>query len=324
MFNPCDEQWWQGSEELNWWHSALAASPRWLPSMEESQQFLTANNHKLLQALTLIRSMRTVESSQLHEFNPLLPARPQSTLYLSMAAQRLIDMGFPARVDGKATSNPYTSGFTAFRLPRYKPIQRKQLLTYGLNPVEIMSIGNGPLSAARQADRHNLIAMNITVLAKQAGWLTAGEAWCRFDQITLDPLMGGGGPDAAFIGETGITFLELTASTNQGLEKKFQRWDRVLAYPGCERMHVLWLEAGRRDPGTIRNKLTNLCKERPRQHADTITDWTPNRITWMQPGTPVNPSGWVHDDLEQIGNMLGFDHAGSWRLPHRLEGEWVG
>ncbi|MBT1162737.1 hypothetical protein [Bifidobacterium sp. SO1] len=330
-FDPFDEQWWQGSEELNWWHSALASPPQWLPDPDEALAFLNRNRIQMLHALTLIRSMRTVESSQLHDLDRMLPARPQSALYLSMAAMRLIDMGFPARVDGRATSNPYTSGFTAFRLPRYRPVDRKRLaVEFGWNPMEIAGLGSGPLSAARQADRHNLITATIAVRARDAGWLTAGEAWCRFDRITLDPLMGGGGPDLAMIGGDRIVFIELTASTNRTLEAKFRRWDRVLDHPGCERMHVVWLEAGRGDnTGTIRNRLRGFCEDRPRQHAGVARDWRTDDFACLdgfapRSNHPVEPSGWVRDDLKQIGRMIGFPNAGSWRLPERFEDRWIG
>lgn len=330
-FDPFDEQWWRGGEELNWWHSALAAPPKWLPDPEEARLFLTRNRLQLLHALTLIRSMRTIESGQLHSLDPLLPARPQSALYLSMAARRLIDMGFPTRIDGKATASPYTSGFTAFRLPRYKPIDRRDLIRdYGLNPVEVKTIGDGPLSAARQADRHNLITSMIAVRAREHGWMTAGEAWCRFDRITLDPLMGGGGPDLAMIGEDMIVFIELTASTNRTLEGKFRRWDRVLDHPGCERMHVMWLEAGRGDnTGTIRNRLDGFCSDRPRQHSGCARDWQTGPLSGRDgftpdPGRPASCEDWMRADLKRIGIMIGFPNANMWRLPERLEPAWIG
>ena len=163
----------------------------------------------------------------------------------------------------------------------------------GFTPVDIASLGPGPLRGARQYDRHNLICVSLALTARKAGWRTWGEAYGRFSLMTGDPLMGSGGPDLMLQGETGWCAVELTASAGQTLEEKFRRWDRVLAHPGCPPMDVLWLDASR--DHTLLDPLKGLASARPRQHAGSAAVWRDTLACddgFHKPaGTPPPPAG---------------------------------
>ena len=328
MFDAFDESWWSAGSALNWWDSHVADPPAWLPGREEALAWLERHAPVTGAALALIRSYRTCETSQLHELDPRLPADPRSTLWMMLAGMRLIDLGFPINVNGRGGWGPKNAGFMAVRLPVHHAID-PELRRLGLTPAEIADIGPGPLRGQRQYDRHNLICTGLAVRARRDGWLTAGEAWCRFDRICDDPIMGHGGPDLALIGEGLLVCVELTASTGQSLETKFRRWDRVLDHPACRNTHVLWLSAGRGDGNTgILERLDGLCAARPRQHAGDaasvmaggfMTDgWTPS------PGIPVPLDGWTGHDMDRLGRVFGLPNAASWRLPERMRGHWHG
>lgn len=327
MFDALDERWWRAGSSLNWWDCALAEPPSWLPAPEPARAWLMRHPKPLTAALALIRSHRTCETSQLNALDPRLPGDARARLWMSMAACRLIDLGFPLRVDGRTAFGPHTA-WMGVRLPVHREIS-PELPRLGLSAVEIADIGPGPLRGARQYDRHNLIATGLAVKARSDGWLTAGEAWCRFDRICADPLMGGGGPDLALIGERDLVCVELTASMGQTLEDKFRRWDRVLAHRACDRVSVVWLAAGRGpDNREILKRLGGLCDGRPRQHAADAADWM-GRIACVdgwepEPGSPVADDAWMRRDMTRLGRVYGMPAAGDWRLPERLAGRWIG
>ena len=326
MFNPFDDTWWRAGSQLNWWDSTLdTGAPSWLPTLGQAREFVMAHPDRLLRLLGLVHSYRTLETGQAHMLNPSLPSTARNRLVLSLAALRLVDLGFPVRVDGRTCCHPARSPFTALRLPAHRNIE-PDLAGLGFTPVEIACLGPGPLRGARQYDRHNLICASLAGKAREAGWLTCGETYGRFSLLTGDPLMGKGGPDLQLVSEGLTVCVELTASANQNLEAKFRRWDRVLDHPRCANTHVVWLDAARGE--TLQPVLERLCADRPRMHAGRARDWM-NRISCPdgftpQPGNPVKPVDWMGGVMEEIGRLVGLPGGGGWRRPQRLQAVWLG
>lgn len=328
MFDPFDDDNWRAGTMLAWHDSALSVRPpAWLPDPGQAERRLTGRRDRVLRALGLIHSHRTVETGQLHRLDPLLPARARSRLWLDMAACGLIDVGFPIDADGRARFHPATARFMAVRLPAHERIERR-LDALGFTPVEIASIGPGPLRGRRQYDRHNLIAAELAVVARRDGWRTAGEAWGRFDRMTGSPDAGQGGPDLELIGEHTLVCVELTASMNESFDGKVARWRRILQHPGMERTHVAWLSAGRPgDPvaGALRARVAG----EPRMHYADARVWPDRGVVFddgfaPEPGHVGEPGDWMRYEMSRLGRLVGFDDAGSWRLPERLRGRWLG
>lgn len=325
-FDPFDPTWWQAGTSLNWWDCRLAAPPAWLPDPTTARAWLDSHRGPALRMLGLTHSHRTLTTRQAHALDPGLPAGPRALAWLSLASLRLVDLGFPVRIDLGGGYSPRTAMFMAVRLPAHADIA-PDLADLGFTPVETASLGPGPLRGMRQYDRHNLICASLAIHAREVGWLTCGEAWGRFDLLAHDPLMGHGGPDLQLVDGSGqVVCVELTASANQSLEAKFRRWDRMLAHPGCQDTHVCWLDAS---PGMVlETTLRRLCAGRPRQHAGRARDWM-TAIRCDDGWAPVpqgrpDPSGWMRMDMDRLGERLGLPGAGSWRLPPRLEGLWLG
>lgn len=328
MFNPFDDDNWRAGTMLAWHDTGLSSRPpAWLPDPETARARLEGRRDRVLRALGLIHSHRTMETGQLHRMDPLLPARARSLLWTDMAACKLIDLGFPIDADGGARFRPATAAFMAVRLPAHDRIERR-LDAMGFTPVEIASIGPGPLRGRRQYDRHNLIAVELAIIARQAGWRTAGEAWGRFDRMTGQPDAGQGGPDLELIGENTLVCVELTASMNETFAMKVARWRRILQLPGMEHTHVAWLSAGR--PGDpVANALRARVADEPRMHYADARDWPRQGVTFEdgftpEPGSMPEPDDWMRNEMSRLGRLVGFTDAGSWRLPERLHGRWLG
>ena len=331
MFDPFDETWWCASEKLNWWFSSIAATPGWAMKRDEAREWLAGRRDMALSALGLLASYRTVETSQLRALDPQLPAYANAPLYRALAGVGWVDAGFPARLDARAVSNPRTAPFMALRLPAYRAVTLRRIATLlDATPMEMASLSPSALKAARQFDRHNLIAVAVAAAARADGWTTIGEAWCRFDRICADPQVShaSGGPDLALVGADGLVFVELTASGGQGLEGKFARWDEKLYHPALRRAHVVWLQAGRGSGAReLSKRLAGLCADRPRQHMADARDWLTSRVCadgWEPEPGVADPRGWARADLAHAGALCGFPAAGRWRIPERMAGGWWG
>ena len=119
---------------------------------------------------------------------------------------------------------------------------------------------------------------------------------------------------------------ELTASTNQMLAQKFARWDRVLAHPGCETMHVVWVTAGRdsNSDSVLMPALEQLAADRPRMHVAPYAQWRAHMTAmdgWApQAGDPAPfESDWMHADMGRVAAMVGLPGGERWRIPARLD-----
>ena len=144
--------------------------------------------------------------------------------------------------------------------------------------------------------------------------------------MCADPLMGEGGPDLELFGEHETVCVELTASTNQMLAQKFARWDRVLAHPGCETMHVVWVTAGRdsNSDSVLMPALEQLAADRPRMHVAPYLQWRAHMSAmdgWTpQAGEPAPfESDWMHADMGRVAAMVGLPGGEKWRIPARLD-----
>lgn len=326
MFDPMDERWWASGAHLNWRDSTSPVRPRWMPGRDRALEALKTRAPAVLRALGLARSYRTCETGQLHMLDPTLPARPDAGLWAAMAGAGLVDLGFPVPVDGRAWTGPRSTPFMAVRLPIHADI-RPLLRPLGFTPVQTAALGTGALRGARQYDRHNLICTQLAVLGRPRGWMTCGEAWGRFDLICRDPLMGRGGPDLQLVGSDMRVCVEMTASGHMELDGKMRRWDRALEHDSCMDTHVVWLDAARDSP--LLGQLERLCADRPRMHAATARDWLDGDWTCADgfgpaPGDPVEPDDWMRPVMADIGARVGLPAAGSWRLPERLRGVWLG
>lgn len=327
VFDPLDDQWWRAGAHLQWWDNDLEP-PRWLPDRRDAEPDLGKRLDLVIRACALTHSYRTITTRQLHDLDKRIPATPMSGFWLHMIAMGLVEPGFPINPDGLTRFSPTTAPFMAVRLPIHNPIDGI-LTNLGASPTDLAAIGPGPLRGRRQYDRHNLIATSMALQARSQGWDTVGEAWCRFDLITGDPTAGTGGPDLCLIGEHDLVFVELTASVNQNTPGKITRWKRMLQYERCQHAHVIWLAAG---TGTnpIRKPLDGMVAGLPRMHAGDAKEWRDTGTCddgWHpDPGIPAARPDWMRADLERIGGMLGFDPdtVAGWRLPHRLEGRWLG
>lgn len=318
-----DERWWHGDSTLTWFVPGMGPAPDWAPDPTEAWQRLERRRPLVLAALALTAAYRTATTRQLHALDPRLPARGNANLWLDLHAAHLIDLGFPLTGGTRMRATPTTAPFTAVRITIMRAINR---LVDRLDPtpVERLMLPPGTLRGQRQAARHNLIATQLAVTARHDGWLTAGEAWCAFRRITGVKNDGDGGPDLAIIGDTVVLFIELTASTNMQLEKKFTRWDQRLARDHMGFAHVVWLDAGHGPNRGILRRLEHAVADRPRMHAGVAVDWLEHIPQPWTPGHPEPPDGWMHRDMRRIGRQLGFPNAGAWRLPARLEGQWAG
>lgn len=316
-FDPLDDMWWRMGATLNWWDSTLGHPPAWMPDQSEARERLSHRRPLLLRALALIHEHRTATTGQLNQLDPRLPARPDSRFWLDMLAARLIDYGYPFKPDGRTACTPRTIPWMAVRLPTHTQIE-PVLEAMGLNPVQIASLGPGPLRGARQYDRHNLICTDLSVRARQAGWHTLGEAYGRFTLLTGDMMAGNGGPDLILMGEQVRVCVELTASANMALESKFRRWDRILAHDTCAATHVVWVNAAR--TGSLLTTLDAYCQSRGRQHAADISQWREHWTCtdgWQpQPGNPrpADPQ-WCRATLTRMAAMFGIPSLEDWNLP---------
>lgn len=325
MINPWDETWWQAGSTLNWWDAGVAARPAWMPDPDTARRALEHDPRQTARAIALIRSMRTIETGQLHALDPRLPATMRASLWMNLASCRLIDIGFPVTVNGQGGWGPRSGGFMAVRLPIHRTIDAdaRRIIR---DPILLAGIGPTPWRGQRQYERHNLICTQLAIQARAHGWVTAGEAWCRFDRIVDDPLQGKGGPDLSLIGGHGALFVELTASTGIGIERKFMKWDRLLAHPRAARMQVVWVAAGHGGPDDrIMERIGGLAAGRARHHAvdgRRFDEWLEREAP--DPGDPVPDSGWPHRDMRRLGRVFGMPDADRWRLPARLEAEWMG
>ena len=323
QFDPMDDRWWTAGSSLNWWDSTSPVRPAWVPGHDESVAALRRDLKLVLATLRQVHQYRTVDTGSLAMLDPGLPANPASLLYARMVGAGILELGLPIPTGGKAVGNPKYSPFAALRLPAHRRLETP-LLRLGFTPVDIASLGPGPLRGARQYDRHNLICVSLALTARRAGWRTWGEAYGRFSLMTGDPLMGSGGPDLMLQGETGWCAVELTASAGQTLEEKFRRWDRVLAHPGCPPMDVLWLDASR--DHTLLDPLKGLAAARPRQHAGSAAAWRDTLACddgfRMDLGTPPPPPDWMRSNVERLAALVGFPDASGWRIPPRINGRY--
>lgn len=334
MFDPMDERWWRRGADLAWWDSALGLPPAWLPERDEARAFLERNRTRMLRAVGLLMSYRTLTTEQAHRFDKSLPASPEGGLWTAMAALGLIDLGWPTSPDGRIAVHPRKCPFMAVRVTRLRDVSADLRHGWGFTPVELASVGPTPWRGARQYDRHNLITTEIALTARAQGWTTAGEMWNRFQIVTGDDSEENrhrnAGSDLALIGERVTVCVETCASVERELGEKMDRWDDQLAKAGMNHVHVVWLEAGRgENVGTIRRGIDRLCADRPRHHAGAARDWLDGRLACADgfapaPGHAPDPSGWMRRDLRRIGSALGFPNADRWRLPPRLEGAWWG
>ena len=332
MFDPMDEEWWRCGADLAWWDSTLSRPPAWLPDPGEARAFLTRNRTRMLRAVGLALSYRTLTCGQAHQLDGGLPAHGESGLWMAMASLGLLDLGWPQRPDGRTALTPKHAPFTAVRLPLMRDLSHDLSRDWGFTPVELASIGPTPWKASRQADRHNLITTQAAIAARADGWTTAGEAWNRFQIQTGDAANrhANAGSDLALIGERLTVCVETTASVGRQLSEKMDRWDEQLAKPGMERTHVVWLEAGRgAGASALHANIARLSRDRPRHHAARARDWLDGRLVCSdgfapEPGRAPDPSGWMRRDMRRIGGVLRFPDADRWRLPPRLEGLWLG
>lgn len=325
MFDPFDDRHWMTGAKLNWWEHSLA-QPAWTPDPEQAMNRLMKRRDRMLALLAYTHSYRTVETSQLHALDPKLPAHATARLYLDMFAMGLIDLGYPLNAYGITKTSVSTAQWMAVRLPVRDRIERT-LERLGCTPVEILTVGPGPLRAARQNDRHNLICASLAIAARQAGWRTFGELYGRFDLLCDDPRMGGGGPDLILIGENETVCVELTASAGQKLDEKFERWNRILNHPNAKRLHVCWLDADRQHSLLVR--LDRMSRMHERMHAGKASDWLGGIRCddgfAPQPGVPPQtPCAWMNRNMDRLASMmLGSAPAHAWRLPARLSGMWL-
>lgn len=323
QFDPLDDRWWTAGSSLNWWDSTSPVRPAWVPDRSQGVDYVRRNRRAVLAVLTQVHQYRTVDTAALAALDPDLPDRTDATLYRHMVAAGILEAGLPIPTGGKALGTPRSAPFVALRLPAHKRLETP-LRRLGFTPVDIASLGPGPLRGARQYDRHNLICVSLALTARKAGWHTWGEAYGRFSLMTGDPLMGSGGPDLMLQGETGWCAVELTASAGQTLEEKFRRWDRVLAHPGCPPMDVLWLDASR--DHTLLDPLKGLASARPRQHAGSAAVWrdtlTCDDGFHMEPGTPPPPPDWMRGNFDRLAALVGFPDASGWRIPPRINGRY--
>lgn len=314
MFDPLDDAWWTAGSSLNWWEPGIGVRPPWLPDAEAASARLRRRLPTVVAALSLAHQYRTCTTGQLNALDPSLPASAAASLWLDMAGCSLIDLGYPMALNGRNAGTPRTAPWMAVRLPTHGRIE-KRLEALGCTPVQVASIGPGPLRGARQYDRHNLVCSQLAVEAGRTGWRTAGELYGRFSLMTGDAAMGNGGPDLILFGEGRTLCVELTASANLGLKDKFERWDRVLAHPGSDRLEVWWLDATRGPDDPLLSTLAHLCADRPRQHAAPAAGWVDSL---PGPGTPSRPSDWVRATFDRIAVAFGFPASAGWRIPEAL------
>lgn len=307
--------------------------PSWIPSPDDAMARLAGRLPAVLAAVGVIHSYRTLTTGQAAELAGGLPAGAKSLFWRSMMGAGLVDVGFPVAVSGKQAVRPDAAPFMAIRLPSRSDAE-PILERLGATPAELVALSpprrakdwRPLLRGQRQYDRHNLLAADLALHARTAGWLTAGEAWGRFDLMCADPLMGEGGPDLELFGEHETVCVELTASTNQMLAQKFARWDRVLAHPGCETMHVVWVTAGRdsNSDSVLMPALEQLAADRPRMHVAPYTQWRAHMSAmdgWApQAGDPAPfESDWMHADMGRVAAMVGLPGGEKWRIPARLD-----
>lgn len=330
-FDPTDDEHWIAGSHLNWWESHISRPLDWMPDEREAHDWLTRHPYELLHAVGLLNSYRTMTTSQLHAFDPRLPANPAGRLWLDLAACRLVDLGWPIHADGSSRANNRTARFTALRLPSVHAIERDMRRFDLYTPVELASIGPHPWKGVRQYDRHNLIAVAIAINARRQGWRTSGENWGRFRYLTHDQtcLKPDGGPDVQLIGEHDLICVELTNSLTQDIGKKIHDWSLTLARDDMRHCHVVWASAGRGpNAGYMLNALRRDTAGFARQHVIQAADWVHDAIRigdWTpKPGRPQDAAGWMYRDIADIGRVLGFEDADRWRLPPRLEGLWLG
>jgi hypothetical protein len=327
-FNPLEDRWWRAGAWLNWWDSTVDGygDVPWVPSRRDALDTFARDKGRILHALGLVWSYRTVETGQLHALADELPAEAWRAPYPAMFRLGLADLGFPVQVSGVPRVGVRSAPFTALRLPVYTTDLRRALARLGCNPVEIASIGgDNRLRGRRQFDRHNLISTALAVAARRRGWLTCGEAWGSFAMLTGDPTRGAGGPDLQLVGSDMRVCVETTASGHQSLQGKIERWDRILALDSCRDVHVLWLDCAR---DSLMAQVEGLIAGHARMHAARASDfldtfacsdgWEPTA------GTPVEPVPWMRVTMRDIGSRLGLDAAGSYRLPPALRGMWLG
>lgn len=314
-FNPFDSKLWQAGSSLNWWDSALNPDPPFYASeRSEAERRFTAHMETYVALLRLIHQYRTATTNQLHDLDPRAPQRADALTWMDLLALGLIDVGYPINVGGGQAVTPRYAPFMAVRLPKHRRIER-DLRQLGVPPMWMASFAPGSLRGMRQYDRHNLICTRLAIAANDKGYATLGEAWGRFDLICHDKAMGMGGPDLIVFSQT-IDCVELTASANQALQAKFDRWARVLAHPGCERVHVTWLAADP-DDGLL-SPLTGLSATYPRMHAGLARDWADTLRAGDGHGphgtAPAQP-GWMRGDMDRVARAMGFASSAGWRMP---------
>lgn len=314
-FDPFDPQWWQAGSSLNWWDSALNPDPPFYASpRDDAERRFTAHMETYVALLRLVHQYRTATTGQLHDLDPRAPQRADALTWMDLLALGLIDVGYPINVGGGQAVTPRYASFMAVRLPKHRRIER-DLRQLGVPPMWMASFAPGSLRGMRQYDRHNLICTRLAIAANDKGYDTLGEAWGRFDLICHDEAMGMGGPDLIVFSQT-IDCIELTASANQALQAKFDRWARVLAHPGCERVHVTWLAADP-DDGLL-SPLTGLSATYPRMHAGLARDWADTLRAGDGHGphgtAPAQP-GWMRGDMDRVARAMGFTSSAGWRMP---------
>lgn len=319
IFDPFDPSHWLAGAFLNWLEPSEDSRPGWMPERAEAEARLRARLAQTLRAIRLVHSWRTLETGQMRRFDPSVPATPASRLYLDLIGAGILEAGFPVSTDGRMSASPFRASFMALRLSVHDVDDALEAL--GASPVEIASLGPGPHHRARQAERHNLMSAEIGLAGVRQGWAAYGEAFGRFCDMTGDALMGRGGPDAILMDASTALCAETTASTT-GIEGKFQRWRQALAHPGCEHIHVCWLDATR--DGSVLSRLDRACAGEPRMHAAPASRWL-ERISCDDGFAPVAQGApperdWMRANMDTLVARLGLPSAAGWRLPPALDG----